>query len=164
MPDNLDLIEILEKQLSEVARLFKRIGKAEKAADQRKLLNDIVEKLTTRRIVKVLLKDYGALCEQCLAYSARIRLSQVAAILVGIGDVAAMRAEPGECSRCQKFRNRAVNRSEPDEMYERSDPLCPVCSKAIEAKHSVTIDHGDVVHAECWGKPPVKRSMPVRPV
>jgi len=47
-------------------------------------------------------------------------------------------------------------------VHEQSDPLCPVCVKPIEAKHSVTIDHGEVVHAECWGKPPLRRPRPVR--
>ena len=28
-------------------------------------------------------------------------------------------------------------------VHEQSDPLCPVCVKPIEAKHSVTIDHGE---------------------
>lgn len=36
--------------------------------------------------------------------------------------------------------------------------ICPVCLKHIEAKDPVTIDHGEVIHADCLGKPPTRRA------
>ncbi|MBI2014263.1 MAG: response regulator, partial [Candidatus Rokubacteria bacterium] len=35
----------------------------------------------------------------------------------------------------------------------RKPDTCPVYTKAIKANDPVTIDHGEVVHADCMGKP-----------
>src|SRR5437016_1697805 len=45
-----------------------------------------------------------------------------------------------------------VNRAEPEEVHEHSDPVCPVCLNPIEAKQAVTIDHGEVVQRAVLGQ------------
>ncbi len=56
--------------------------------------------------------------------------------------------------RAQGNHGMASQRSSPE---PGGTDICPVCQKPIQAKDPVTIDHGDVIHADCLGKPPARR-------
>ena len=123
------------------------------------------------RILLELLNDRGPLCEPCLAHHARMPRSRVTAVLNRLRESVAVRIEHDQCLRCGEYvqtlalvktREDAdvVTRAAPGSL-RRNDPVCPVCLKTIEPKHPVTVDHGEVVHADCWGKQPVRRD-PIR--
>ena len=59
--------------------------------------------LESGRVLRVLLAEYGPLCERCLAYHARLTPSQVAAMLGSLRRSIALRGEHGKCPECQQF-------------------------------------------------------------
>jgi len=56
-----------------------------------------------RRVLTVLLAEYGPLCERCLSHHARLTLSQVAALIEILRRSIAFRVEHGKCPECQQF-------------------------------------------------------------
>jgi hypothetical protein len=56
-----------------------------------------------RRVLMVLLTEYGPLCERCLAYHARLTISHVAAMLETLREHVALRVEHCECPGCHQF-------------------------------------------------------------
>jgi hypothetical protein len=56
-----------------------------------------------RRVLMVLLTEYGPLCERCLAYHARLTISHVAAMLDTLRAHVALRVEHSECPGCHQF-------------------------------------------------------------
>jgi hypothetical protein len=120
------------------------------------------------RILLELLKDHGPLCEPCLSYHVRMPISRVAGVLNRLRESVAVKIDNDQCLRCGEYvqtfalvKTRedvdVVTRTAPGSLRWRDDPVCPVCLKTIEPKHAVTVDHGEVVHADCWGKKPVRR-------
>jgi hypothetical protein len=97
-----DPVALLKRQYRDVEGLFGRIGKTEDAAERRRLLDLIIQKLALRRVLAVLLKDYGSLCERCLAHYARMALPQAAATIGTLEQVIAISVEHGECPECQQ--------------------------------------------------------------
>ena len=55
------------------------------------------------RALVVLLEEYGPLCEQCLAFHARMTISDVAATLAVLRRSIALRVEHAKCPGCQQF-------------------------------------------------------------
>ena len=55
------------------------------------------------RVLVVLLREYGPLCERCLAYHARMTISRVADMLDSLRQHVALRVEHCECPGCQQF-------------------------------------------------------------
>jgi len=124
------------------------------------------------RVLLVLLKEYGPLCEPCVAHHARMTVPKASGMLKRLRRSVAVKVDHDECLGCRQFvqtfalvktREDAdvVTRADPGSLHRKDDPLCPVCLRQIEPKHAVTIDHGEVVHADCWGKP-VRRDATIR--
>jgi len=57
----------------------------------------------SRRVLVVLLTEYGPLCERCLAYHARTSLSHAATMLQTLTEHVALLVEHGECPGCHQF-------------------------------------------------------------
>ena len=55
------------------------------------------------RALVVLLEEYGPLCEQCLAFHARMTISDLTETLTILRRSIAFHVEQGECPRCQQF-------------------------------------------------------------
>jgi len=124
------------------------------------------------RILIELLKEYGPLCEPCLSHHVRMPVARVTVVLNRLRQSVAVRIDHDQCLRCAEFTQTfalvktredadVVTRTAPGSLRSEDDPVCPVCLKTIAPKHAVTIDHGEVVHADCWGKKPVRRD-PIR--
>ena len=67
-------------------------------------------------------------------------------------------------NRVGKSRQHAdvVTRNEPANLRGKRDPICAVCRNTTDAMHTVTTDHGHIVHADCWEKSPVRRVLPLQ--
>jgi len=116
------------------------------------------------RVVTVLRDENAPLCERCVAHHARMTISRAAAALKSLRETVAVTVEHDECPGCQQYTQTfalaktredadVVSRTAPEALRENDVLVCPVCRKKIEPRHPVTIDHGVVVHADCWGRP-----------
>ena len=94
---------LLNRQYRDVEEIFSRIGASENVTERRHLLELIIQKLTLRRVLSVLLKADRPLCERCLARYARMALGQVATMLDNLGQVIAVSVQLGECRHCRGF-------------------------------------------------------------
>ena len=94
---------LLRRQYRDVEELFGRIGASENVTERRRLLELIIQKLTLRRVLTVLLKADRPLCERCLAHYARMALSQAATMLDTLRQVIALSVQLDECRQCRAF-------------------------------------------------------------
>src|SRR5262249_2849421 len=85
---------LLNRQYRDVEEIFSRIGASENVTERRHLLELIIQKLTLRRVLSVLLKADRPLCERCLARYARMALGQVATMLDNLRQAIAVSVFP----------------------------------------------------------------------
>jgi hypothetical protein len=97
-----DAVALLKRQYRDVEKLFRRIADAHSTAERYELLDEIMQKLTLRRILAVLLRNCCPLCERCLARLGRVTPTDVAAALFSLGRVITLNVEQAECPECQQ--------------------------------------------------------------
>jgi hypothetical protein len=96
-------VALLKRQYRDVEELFSRIGESENVTERRRLLELIIQKLTLRRVLTVLLKNDRPLCARCLAHYGRMALGQAATMLDNLRQVIAVSVQLGECLACREF-------------------------------------------------------------